>query len=113
MAPVESTAPETTSAIAASTLLVCSGTACEKRATVLPLAVQLVSTKPGCKIASLGEAWPVRAKTWLLLRMYWMGPRITSAPRVPEQQVIFPPDVLETFWFPHEVQSLMGKLCRA
>ena len=51
IAPLGSTAPSATAAIAASTLLeaVFSGAACVRLATVAP-GLQLLSTKPGCEI---------------------------------------------------------------
>src|SRR5437667_12010889 len=62
--PLVSTAPATTAAIAASTLLVLSGAACVRLATVIR-GLQLLSTKPGCEICSGGVsvAWSDRAKT--------------------------------------------------
>src|SRR2546428_9855459 len=53
--PLESTAPDTTAAIAASTPLVFSGANCVRCATVFP-GRQLLSTRPGCEIASPGFA---------------------------------------------------------
>ena len=78
IAPVGSTAPLTTCAIAASAVavgLACRLTNCERFATVLvPVLAQVLgaglSPSPGWMIASPTVAPSLRAKTWLLLRMY-------------------------------------------
>src|SRR6266853_3764277 len=90
--PAVSTAPELISASAASIF----GTGplsmlknCESVATVGGTA-QLLSISPGCTIGSPAAGAPavpvsLSARTWLLLRMYRLLPRDTSAPSVPPQ----------------------------
>ena len=78
-----------------------------------------VSTSPGwmmgspiCPETGFG-ARSVRARTWLLLRMYCVPPRTISAPKVPPQQVIVWVDalVVESLAFPPEVPSTMAPDC--
>src|SRR5947209_5419552 len=52
---------------------------------------------------------PKRVRTWLLLRMYKTPSRLTSAPRVPAQQVV----AERASGLPPEVPSWIGGTCRA
>src|SRR5437879_2243513 len=59
----------------------------------------------GCTIGSPTAAESLRAIAWLLLRMYRLLPRDTSAPSVPPQHKVWPLTVEESFAFPPETPS--------
>src|SRR5215813_10304968 len=70
ISPVVVTSPARVAASATSTLLVPNGTNSERSATVsVASTLQLLSTRPGWEISSPIAALPLRASTWLLLRM--------------------------------------------
>src|SRR5215472_14699120 len=113
--PVALTCPEMTFAIAASTVLLppvkFSLTNFVKFATLMvPFFEQTgtVSPYPRCIIVSPAFAALERAKTWLLLKIYWLPlASFTTDPSVPVQQK----ELLMSFTLLPLVPSLIGGVC--
>ncbi len=87
-----------------------SAAACVRLATTVP-GLQLLSTNPGCVMASPTAPWSDLSSTWLLLRISVSGPRTHKLPRVPEQQVMVLPLTTESVALPPVVPSLTGGAC--
>src|SRR5881398_2619380 len=119
MFPELSTFPDTTCAIAASTfadevvwLSVSKFANCVRLATVVVCVVsQFTSINPGCVMASPTAAASLRASTCVLLNMYCVPFRFTSAPRVPPQQKRLDPLVLVSLMLLPDVPSATAPDC--
>src|SRR5260370_16297239 len=59
-------------------------------------------------MASAIVPWPDLSRTWLLLRMKNVPPRLTRLPKVPEQHVVVLPLVVLSVELPPLVPNLMG-----